>query len=649
MALTDYIDLAFKIDGNPPSRSGANTIVKNTQAIVGLNVQDFGIVPSKTAADNDTAFAALRADILADQTANPGKVYDLFFPPNASGESYAYANPHFTLDIKNVRLFGYNATLSCESATSSSPYIGSSSVWRNTDFATGNQTTSTEIYLLTADALAGDTSIFVSTSDAANISVADEIFLYGFDQQNFGFPPNARFFEWVDVASVNTGTGEIGLEKPLRFEYRTDWRDAESGGSLGKARILRLSRSGFTYDNIHEIHGINFAENANFAGSSQYIAISGRKVLIKQVNASDIFPQDSIHFTVDGCTIRRLYEPDKLVDILVTKNCPNLAEIASGTGINSAYFINNQIIFKDDAASSTCSARSVSLIGNTIAARNLVQGFSGCWAGGQGYITNHFIAGNVFLGTHSAKRAAVTTTGFYEMTVKAAGASNEIKLDDTLSDNLTAQRGLEIGSRIIHRDTGSAGTLTRIYYDGTDIVLEGTWQETVVASDVWLLLPNRYFDGGGNWLKGPNGESLTFGTDPFHVNRRKSIGKKTVTIGPDYLWSLNGGDVSSLTLYPAAFVTECRINVLTASPTASNPRLRMTPNVAGSDLAFTEVELDVAGERVINSSGTSGAAPNDTLLNNFISPDFLYQLNWQVFGVSDVAECIVEFDCIFVD
>jgi hypothetical protein len=63
----------------------------------------------------------------------------------------------------------------------------------------------------------------LSTANVANYQVGDEVLIYGYDQQNgYGYPPNARYFEFTKIKSI-TG-GQITLEQNLKNSYNQNWR-----------------------------------------------------------------------------------------------------------------------------------------------------------------------------------------------------------------------------------------------------------------------------------------------------------------------------------------------------------------------------------------------------------------------------------------
>lgn len=78
--------------------------------------------------------------------------------------------------------------------------------------------------------------------DGLNLRPGRYHMVVSYDQQLYGFPPNARYFEYVRVTGVSGDL--VTLDRKLRHVHRDDFLEVNDPNSLGRARIVVLDRGG---------------------------------------------------------------------------------------------------------------------------------------------------------------------------------------------------------------------------------------------------------------------------------------------------------------------------------------------------------------------------------------------------------------------
>jgi hypothetical protein len=80
-----------------------------------------------------------------------------------------------------------------------------------------------------------------NSTAASKFTVGAWAVTYGFAQDVLGYPPGARYKEYVRVLAVDTALGTVQFRRPLKFRYDSRWWD--DGGFCGKPRIAPLTRA----------------------------------------------------------------------------------------------------------------------------------------------------------------------------------------------------------------------------------------------------------------------------------------------------------------------------------------------------------------------------------------------------------------------
>lgn len=112
----------------------------------------------------------------------------------------------------------------------------------------------------------------------SRFSAGGWIMLGGIDPQGlwnspFGFPPNARYFEWRQMTNVDTGTGVITLDRPLTNTYLDTWPNWNTGNAVevdqgGPGTIYAISD---TWNTSVEYRGLTINQTGQVYAQSRNV------------------------------------------------------------------------------------------------------------------------------------------------------------------------------------------------------------------------------------------------------------------------------------------------------------------------------------------------------------------------------------------
>ena len=305
--------------------------------------------------DNSGALLAMRDMMLAEP--------DVTWSVVGFGGTVAYKENKWLIDVKNMAFDGKGAELKNTEETAASSQesrplhiqrLFAGDVFNNIfDLHQG-------FVILNSEAGAG--SIFTnSVADAGKISEGEWALIYGYDQQQFsGYLPNARFFDWVLVDTVDDSTGEIKLRggNRLRNSYSNLWADGSAGGvDIGRPRIIstvRTTQQGYNVDRTFPVNhsftdvkfnsvsplGISWGHSAVFLDMSNFTVKHGGAFYTAL--GSKVCVYDNIKFNQGEQTPETFFaiEQDKLTELCVIRNTLPARGIAGGTGVDNLVFDN---------------------------------------------------------------------------------------------------------------------------------------------------------------------------------------------------------------------------------------------------------------------------------------------------------------------
>ena len=192
-------------------------------------------------------------------------------------------------------------------------------------------------------------SATITLIDAASYSVGDRIFIAGYEEQFYGYPPNPRFFEWNSVKAINGSV--ITLGKPLRWAYNENWKDVANMlpvsdvTSFGKPRIYKINN----YSRYAVFKDCNFLRGP---GVKSYTTSAFRYIsdvlICENVYAEDFWPSENRVAIYTNCR-SKTFELDKMNEFVKIEGCsvsggsasPITASLTAATGVDSLVLIKN--------------------------------------------------------------------------------------------------------------------------------------------------------------------------------------------------------------------------------------------------------------------------------------------------------------------
>src|SRR5262249_46928272 len=172
-----------------------------------------------------------------------------------------------------------NVTISGYGATVDSLHIGTLLLQNDFDHSARIETVS-----------AGATSLnLITPADAAKFSVGQWILVSGLSLQDYGYPPNFRFFEYKQITNISGSV--VTLSDPLEYSYKSTWPvvSYDSVQNLGgPATIFAL---GPTFDAEQKILGLEVTADVN--GGAVFME-AGRSLILDGMKFDGLGPAPSV-------------------------------------------------------------------------------------------------------------------------------------------------------------------------------------------------------------------------------------------------------------------------------------------------------------------------------------------------------------------
>lgn len=207
-----------------------------------------------------------------------------------------------------------------------------------------------------------------NAADAKLVTVGRWHLIGSYDQQVGGYPPNIRYFDYVQVLAVHGD--EVILDRKLRHRHRADYfEEPANPNSLGVARIIPLDLGGeggrpptpngrFTMRLT--VEGIEFVQNpATDNGSNVVLYIAGAlDASFEDCVLPHPVPTIVRHMRFLGGRIESS-EPDKLISTLIFDHVQG-GQIGGATGVDFLLIRNSSV------APFQVSPRHLRVLGSTI-------------------------------------------------------------------------------------------------------------------------------------------------------------------------------------------------------------------------------------------------------------------------------------------
>lgn len=189
-------------------------------------------------------------------------------------------------------------------------------------------------------AAAGDEAVTLfDPRDAEELAPGAWVLMQSYAQQQYGYPPNPRYFERARVLAVDGVT--IRLDRPLIYEHRDDSpEDSADAAAIGRARIVAIDRPDCPLSERQVFEGLRCLENPNHsepdAGARRTLesfTVSGcLDVVIRDCDliALGMTQCGSVHVTRSAIVYS---EPDKLISRVTFEGC-RIDSLQQGTGVD---------------------------------------------------------------------------------------------------------------------------------------------------------------------------------------------------------------------------------------------------------------------------------------------------------------------------
>lgn len=275
------------------------------------------------------------------------------------GRCYKYTNPRWTWGIRHLWLDGNDASLQnvanfnvCFSFCAY-PIVFNRSVFEMQAPEEPISTTTAAQTFLMADAAAGDTqATLLSQGDAANFSLGARALVYSYDQQiDGGFPPNARYFDYVTVTSV---VGAVVHFTPSLSTAHSASYPERIGAITGRARIYPYEKAAKTpwansllVTNVHMVANPNALRPADMGYSDpayrshNYMAVQGYDAATIANSSGDALVLGTAgDITIQGGHYFQMVA-DKVVNSITVSDALFDTGVTECTGIKSMKFFNS--------------------------------------------------------------------------------------------------------------------------------------------------------------------------------------------------------------------------------------------------------------------------------------------------------------------
>jgi hypothetical protein len=305
-------------------------------------------------ADDTGAFRAMHAAMRRLQEADdaarasdprrPPVEFIIELPPG----HYRYIWNRWTWGLRRVTVFGYGAFIQCMHegpfSVDQAPLISNREhywTWDSFGPAFGGPAAIPEDYgRRIRTARPGDQAVVLRhAGEGSAFRPGAWVMVQSYAQQQYGYPPNLRYFERAQVTAVEGAV--IRLDRPLVHLHKEDWpEDASSATALGQARIVAIDRPDCPFALSQRFFGLTTLSNPNHAVAPSWsrttqetLSLTGTlEAVVRDCTliALGVSQVGSAH--VEASTIAYT-EPDKLIDRLSFAEC-RITSLQQCTGVN---------------------------------------------------------------------------------------------------------------------------------------------------------------------------------------------------------------------------------------------------------------------------------------------------------------------------
>jgi len=467
--------------------------------------------------------------------------------------------------------------------------------------------------------------VLVNAADTALFAVGNRVLLFGYDQVGGkSYPPGARYWDWKTITDLNATTGELKLNKGLKYAYDERWHDVQDEyddidhrGNSGKPRLVNLDRADFIYPERLVFDRINWAINPAYPNDGRKVSATfipiGDTVIAKNgriegdMDASLSRVVALINMTqVDPGRGKADNELDKGIEKFVVIGGSYTNYFSNGTSCDEAA-IKGAVIHNSMAI---CPRRFIFGEGMTFTADKepkLIDSALAIPPAGNPVELGVLMPATFIQKPGNQASAAYELFNRHEFTVEIAEGQNIILPADRDTEKLP-QSQMEAGRTVLSTPTGSKRMrLESAWQDG-----EGRFVMTVsgaapAVGDVlaWSSV-SKIIDYGGHTLQGfarRRGETgllrASAPDSPAGMTRAKL----------DLLdFDLNGADLTA-DLRSSLMSFTCHVD----TPYTGHEGPLMLHFGTSSYGSIASINLSVAGTRTVTAGGATGQQAGDTL------------------------------------
>jgi hypothetical protein len=285
-----------------------------------------------------------------------GRAVSILFPPGGYNHDLSTMSIIGTYGISVLHIVGYGAvfTNTYNESIRGASYLSSPWFFQCAPLVTGPLWTGDGVipagngqpisFFINQTAVGGKSITLQTPAYTSYFSVGEWVLVGSLDIQMSGYPPNMHFNEFVQIASINSGTGIMTTVQPLKYQHRTDFTDVTATGSItypcGKARVWKLNTTGYGYGAIptpwdidQTFEGIQVNVPPGLQEPGWYTVMSGRR--FRTINWKGVGFSETVlgEHLAEGDHYWTLPEIDKLIGSIAFKDC--IFDFASGAQSSS--------------------------------------------------------------------------------------------------------------------------------------------------------------------------------------------------------------------------------------------------------------------------------------------------------------------------
>jgi hypothetical protein len=480
---SDTVDGGWVMDGVGGDGTGTGTgrFIAVHQAPT-IYSKQWGIL-CDGATDNSRQLLRLRSVMVS----QPETHWNLHFEPG--GGSLDYINNRWLCGVKRVTIDMHEIPMRCTEDVN----LGARCRWLNaknhwnlttdvdsTGVATSPDSNRHTGYKIQSVSANSTTITVVNPGDENNFAAGDRVFVHGLNQQSGFFPPNVRQFEFAEVESVAANT--ITLSVGLKYDYKDSWKEQTGGlGEIwGAARIINLDGFDHTYTDYFHIKNTTILNgpgiiNRGFTNGFIFEAVTAIFENVK--NIQRLWCQGHRFCHLIDCEMWE-YDIDKNIEHLKMTRCRCLdrgsvtGKLGPASGVRKLEIEDSVIYRPIQVGCRDFEMRNCTVIVNPVSdpgkfgALSLHNNFR---VVSVKLFDNHFVLPDT--------TEYILNNGLTQSLTVGSVSGNDLVFASDAEAFL-----LDIGTRIWSSGGASVGKITDIDYDGTNHMLQGTWDSPVAGT-----------------------------------------------------------------------------------------------------------------------------------------------------------------------